>query len=99
MVHPSSAPTATNPSKAKRGSPATITMSVTSLRRGSRKFLNSRNLDEESVMKRCSQCHGRLGLGVVRAFFKLFCGVRCRDAYRSALYERAKRQLDPHRSQ
>jgi len=34
-----------------------------------------------------------LGLGVVRAFFRLFCSVRCRDAYRAALFERVKGQL------
>ena len=44
-------------------------------------------------MKECTHCHGPLGLGVVRAFFKLFCSVRCRDTYRAALFERAKGQL------
>ena len=44
-------------------------------------------------MKECTHCQGPLGLGVVRAFFRLFCSVRCRDAYRAALFERAKGQL------
>ena len=44
-------------------------------------------------MKKCTHCQGPLGLGVVRAFFKHFCSVRCRDAYRAALFERVKGQL------
>ena len=44
-------------------------------------------------MKKCTHCQGPLGLGVVRAFFRLFCSVRCRDAYRAAVLERVKGQL------
>ena len=58
-------------------------------------FSHRKTRMRKNVMKKCTHCQGSLGLGVVRAFFRLFCSVRCRDAYRAALFQRAKEQLVP----
>jgi hypothetical protein len=46
------------------------------------------------VCKRCPN-GGRLGLSTTSSLFnwdrKFFCSIRCREAYRSALYEEARR--------
>ena len=43
-------------------------------------------------VKRCTHCGGRLGLGVISQYGKLYCGSRCKRAHRAAILEKAKRQ-------